>query len=228
MSLPNEVFEQIAQENDQRMWRMLGYMQAHTAMGHFLFMNKWQITSHNGIALLSQGILLSTTEYHYMHIYPEGVYKCSMCETNRNMDHKTNCYYSNDTGAIICPHCLHEATDARPVKSYVEGIQAQFVQPSANIELFDMRHTPEELQNHRETHREQLQTLNSDMNNPYMYIDDKRTETLYEERLARRVVSRWRKFMENKRRGQLLKVLYLGVGMDMNASIMLARQTPVM
>lgn len=228
MTLPAEVFERIAPENDRRMWRMLGYMQAHTSMGYYFFMNKWQITTQNGVALYSQGVLLSTLEYDFMDIYPEGEYQCSMCGNHRSMDHQTHCFYSNDTAAVICPHCVNEAVHAQPVKARVEGISYQYVMPSENVEFIDMRMSPADLESQRKIHREHLKSLNTNMDSPYMFYNDKTLELLYKEHLAKRVVRRWRKYMERHRRSHVMKVLYHCVGMDMNASIMIARNIPVM
>lgn len=216
--------EAVVAENHARMMRMLEYMQNHTARQRFMYMNKWQITQHDDIGLKCQGVLVSTIKYEYMYVYPEGVYHCTRCEEECTMNHNTHCYYSEEYGSIVCPTCLETVgLQSRTVRAYIEGVTIKDIMPTESIELIDQRKTEEELQNRREEVKNNLKTVNTKMNTEIMYYDDKTTEMFYEEFLAKRVVRRWKNYIESRRRAQVLKVLYLAVGLDMNASIMLAR-----
>lgn len=228
MSLPQQLFDEMFDENRNRLWRLMGFLQAHIGMGHFVQMNKWQITKHNGIGLLAQGVLLSTMEYSYMNVYPEGVYHCAKCKTSHVMDHKTACFYSNDVGAIICQDCKGAYQDSYIVKAYVEGIPANGIQCSDSIEVLNMEYSADELAQKREESREGMRALNENQNTPFMYYGDKTITDFYHELIARRVCRRWRYVLERRRKLRLVKVLYSCVGLDMNAAIFLARSACVM
>lgn len=242
--------EELLMMNNHRVCMMLSDITSHVSRGidsqkqDTIKVDKWQVVQQNCIEVRKEGVLLSTKEADYTYVYPKGVYKCNCCDKDVNMDHQNPCYYSSSSYSIICPACKEaEAVHPKEVRAGIEKMDVDdifsylFPRPRVleyaktdkhHYEVIDMRLTAEELQSKREETRSELQIRSSDMNTKYIYVDDKTIEDIYQERLARRAVNRWRRYMEKQRRLNLMMVLYHCAGLGMNASLMLARTTQVM
>lgn len=221
MSIPESTMADIIIQNQERMERMMNYINLHVQSGNYIAMTNWDVTKHNGIAMLLQGVLLSTIEYEYMQMYPKGAYCCAMCKNMQNMSHETHCYFHDGLSSIVCEGC-HTVAD-RCVKAYVEQLQEEDIGSAEYCNFIDMRMSAEELKIEREEKRHIISNVNQISTTEFMYMNDKTIEDIREEMLAKRVIRKMRARILQRRRMNMFRVLYSCVGLGMDASIVLAQ-----
>lgn len=166
---------------------------------------------------------MSTMEYEYMEMYPKGLYHCSSCKQQHYMSHDAHCFFNATTSSIVCATC--RAEDDTCVKAYVEHLKEEDIGSAEYCEFIDMRMTDEELQKERQVRRDTVSKVNELPTTEFMYMDDKTIEDIREEILAKRVLRKLKAKVQKRRQLNTFKVLYHCVGIGMDASIMLAKQT---
>lgn len=222
MSISDETMAEIIINNQERMQRLMSMIATHTSNHHYINMNKWDVTKHNGIALLAQGVLLSTIEYEYMEMYPKGQFYCPKCERTLSMSHNEPCYFSSHSSCMACATCKEDGD--RCVKAYVEHLQEKDIGTPEICDFIDMRMDNQQLCELRIEKRNMLSKVNELPNTEFMYMDDKTIEDIRGEMLAKRVFQKLRSKVQKKRQLMLFRVLYDAVGLGLDASIIFAQK----
>lgn len=223
--LSDERMQEIMEDNNNRMLTMMGYIYAHTSMGHGFQMDCWKATLHKDVAFQLEGVLISTIVYDSVVLYPAGVFTCSCCGQSRQIDHQSHCFISHDSG-IVCIHCKGDLS-LRPLNSVLEFVTVKDLNNAEYIQFVDMRKDMQSIEAKEKELKEHMEAMNKRTDLEFVYVDNKKTVDLYHDMLAKRAVLRWKAFVQKKREWKMFRVLYNVVGMDLNAAFVLARQVRV-
>lgn len=202
---------------------MMDDMLRHIKNGGYIFYARgWRFTQHNGVAYSVQGVLISSMRYKYLKMYPHGSLECSECLSFTEIDHEHHCYVSAVHGGLVCAECADVETDRR-VHAYLDGLGPTDVHNYEKFEFFDKRLDEDELVIREEELMKMMEGMNENMSCEFVYLNNKTIEHIRAEFLAKRVIRRWRNIVAARIKERVVRVLYHCVGMDFNASLVLAK-----
>jgi hypothetical protein len=196
----------------------------HYAAGHHMAVEKWVCWHKEEFSLRMEHTLVSPRVEDVMEIYPRGTYQCSCCKSNQTMDEEFFAYLSEDL-RIMCLQCrhttFHRLRNIRPMIVRMPGV-SMAMPPWEHLIYIDRRPKTAEERQEKDAYYAEVCTKVAEVHD-MTYLGGKAIGDIRTELLAKRCVTRWRKFMQRRNAARVFQVLYRCCDLGLDASIVLSR-----
>ena len=208
------------------MFRTMSIMTYHLLHGNKLYLEKWRMVYCLEFGIRIEETLVSPAYIEVVMFHPKGLFQCGCCR-KEDVPFEKHVHVDRENKCLLCPECYQLSQVASlPVDQlcikYDEVVEG-YVEAGKKlscIEFVDQRYQDfEEHMGHYQTFAKNVADANDDL----IYLGGKDMHMVREELLAKRVIRKWKKLVNQRRQSYLFQVLYSQIH-DINASIVLAKQ----
>ena len=209
------------------MFRTMSFMASHMVHGYKLHLEKWRMVHALQFGIRIEETLVSPAYVEVIVFNPMGSFQCGCCKKEGiSFDESEDVHVHTDSKCILCAECYamclnaHAAVDKFSMR-YDESVDTYLDvgKKLACVEFIDRR--DQQFQEHMSTYQKFAEKV-AEVND-LTYLDGKNIQDVRQDLLAKRVVRKWKKMVNQRRQGYLFQVLYSQLH-DINASIVLAKQ----
>ncbi len=189
-------------------------MVTHISKGYSLDVRSWLIELHDDYRYTVEGTLVSLATSVCARLFPCGKYTCGCCMQEQMMSRKDVGYWDDDVTVIVCRECRNIGNKIMlpVVTSFYDVHPSMFMMMDKEMVTVRDRRKSEEEQ------REKIHAMGYQFADTLggTYLQNMCLKDVREYFLAKRVVNKWKRMREQRRRKYVAAILYehAGVGKD--------------
>lgn len=209
------------------LFRTISFMGSHLVQGNMLHLEKWRMAHALEFGVRIEETLVSPAYIDVIVFSLMGSFQCGCCKKEKvSFSESENVHVHTENKYIICSDCysMGLSSDAAVEKlsmKYDQCVETYLKvwKDLSYVEFIDRRE--HKFQEQLATYRKIAEKA-AEMND-LIYLDGKNIQDVRQELLAKRVLRKWKKMVNQHRQSYLFQVLYSQLH-DINASIVLAKQ----
>jgi len=188
-------------------------------------MTHWVCVKKDEYAIRVQETLVSAFIHNYVDVYPSGTFECAHCGKHQIVNEDKPSYWVRTISGIICTDCkmAHFAEQHQVAPIFVHADSTDDILLDDHVVVINKRSTEEERATMLEQGKARAQLVANA--NGLTYLENQKTEDIYHQLLAKRVLRAMKSNVETRTRNKLFRVLYRCADLDLNAALVLATRS---
>lgn len=198
----------------------------HLNRGHRCHITHWHGIHREQFGVLFEGTLVSPRVEDVLCIYACGTFQCACCKQFTAMGTTQMPAFNANIGGMMCRECVVPGTSGI---TYLQIRMATSLElpPSPYHIYTDERPKTDIEKIGRWAHYEAVCRGAAHVHD-MVYLNGKTIAHVRAELLAKRVICKWRKFVQRQNAAKMFQVLYNCCNIGLDASIMLAKKTCIL